>query len=211
MNRIKRTIEKKKEKIKDRRERDNNKENLEKASSQENGPHLLPRIPYSVTRHISFVVSPRSERIDQDSTRIEANFAESGHSLRKEKRDEVTWPRERAPPTLSTGGRGRRKSARGSIPPPLFCNHPRLAAVCRRQCIWPGHCPAPKRSIVGLNHRRPGLGIFRDGRWSVAIIVGQARVRFRRGVDTLENLEHFEFLCLPCLPSGGGWHLNYWL
>lgn len=136
MNRIKRTIEKKIIKNKRQtRERQQQRKSRKSIEPRKWPASLAPNSLFGHATYIIRIVSPRSERIDQDSTRIEANFAESGHSLRKEKRDEVTWPRERAPPTLSTGGRGRRKSARGSIPPPLFCNHPRLAAVCRRQCI----------------------------------------------------------------------------
>lgn len=67
----------------------------------------------------------------------------------------------------------------------------------------------------------PGLGIFRDGQWSVTIIVKLARVcgaaarpiRERGKIDTLENLErgHFalSFVDLETgLPPG---LVNYWL
>lgn len=114
-------------------------------------PHSCP----SLQPHISFHASRLSLCIDE---RIEKIFREL--LGRKCERLRVKG-RSLTPPTLSAGGRGARVR-----PAPLFCNHPLchspIVHLTRALSSGTVHCRIESSAC---------LGIFRDGRWSVAIIV----------------------------------------
>lgn len=129
--------------LKKKRERQQQQRKSGKSIEKENGPHLLPGIFYSVTRHISFVVSARSlERIDQDSRRESSKFRREWSFPAKENATRYERGRVKGhhPRFQQGGGRGVHSAAPTLQPPPFGRRLPSIVHLTRALSGRTVHC-----------------------------------------------------------------------